>query len=239
MDRSIRRLSRSRTGRSVPLLAIAALTAAVAMAAGGAPAVADVSSPVPVVGVTTFGIGAGQLATPNGLALDAAGNLFVTDIPAHRVLRYARAADGTYAKTGIVVAGTGVQGSGLNQLSNPSGIVVDPRGNVFVSDNLNNRVLEFAYSSSTDSYASSGIVVAGTGGTGAGLNQLSSPMGIALDGKGNLYVADANNHRVLEFVVDTTARFATSGVLVGGTGVAGNASNQLRGPRAVALSAGG
>ena len=65
--------------------------------------------------------------------------------------------------SGTVVAGTGKAGTGLNQLSDPQGITLDAKGDLFVADNGNNRVEEFAYNSSTGTYASSATDVAGTG----------------------------------------------------------------------------
>jgi hypothetical protein len=71
--------------------------------------------------------------------------------------------------------------------------------------------------------------VAGTGVAGSGADQLNVVHAI-LDNSGNIYIADANNHRVQKW-----APGATSGITVAGTGVAGSGSNQLNFPWSVAL----
>src|SRR5580698_8509624 len=72
----------------------------------------------------------------------------------------------------VIVAGTGVQGSGLDQLSYPCSIYLDKAKNLYIADEGNNRVMLWAYG------ATQGTVVAGNGTMGNGLNQLWSPTGV-------------------------------------------------------------
>ena len=195
---------------------------------------------VPVAGVAAFGIGSGQLSGPAGIAVDAKGDLFVADQTNNRVYEYTATSATSFAPTGVTVAGAGGQGSGLSQLSYPTGVALDASGDLFVSDTLNNRVVEYAYNASTGSYASTGKVVAGTGTAGSGLSQLSDPGGIALDAKGDLFVADSSNNRVEEFAYNSaTGSYATTASTVAGTGVSGSGTNQLNGPSSVTLDAKG
>jgi len=195
---------------------------------------------VPVAGVAAFGIGSGQLSGPAGIALDAKGDLFVADQTNSRVYEYTATSATSFVPTGVTVGGAGGQGSGLSQLSYPTGVALDASGDLFVSDTLNNRVVEYAYSASTGSYASTGKVVAGTGTAGSGLSQLSYPGGIALDAKGDLFVADSSNNRVEEFAYNSaTGSYAAAASTVAGTGTSGSGTNQLDGPSSVTLDAKG
>ena len=153
------------------------------------------------------------------MAVDAAGDLFVADSGNNRVVEYTySAATGSYASSGKVVAGTGTAGSGLTQLSNPRGIALDAKGDLFVADTGNNRVEEFAYNSTTGSYAATATTVAGAGGSGSGANQLNEPSAVALDAKGDLFVADMVNERVMEYAYNSSAgSYAASGTQIGGT----------------------
>jgi len=208
---------------------------------GGAASAAALTAPaVPVAGVAAFGIGSGQLSGPAGIAVDAKGDLFVADQTSNRVLEYTATSATSFAQAGTTVAGAGGKGSGLSQLSYPTGVALDASGDLFVSDSLNNRVVEYAYNASTGSYATSGKVVAGTGTAGSGLSQLSDPGGIALDAKGDLFIADSSNSRVEEFAYNSAAGgYATTASTVAGAGGMGTGSNQLDRPSSVTLDAKG
>jgi sugar lactone lactonase YvrE len=97
------------------------------------------------------------------------------------------------AKQGIVVAGGQGQGNGLAQLSNPSGVVVDQLGTVYVAEEGNHRIMRWAEA------ATQGSVVFGGNGKGGQWNQLCVPISLSFDRDGNLYVADWGNARVQKF----------------------------------------
>ena len=128
------------------------------------------------------GSGDGQLAWPNGIAVDGAGRMFVTDRDNHRVQVFDPSGDHTST--------VGAFGSGDGQFDRPEGVAVDGSGNVYVADTGNDRVQVF--DSSLDHAAT-----VGSPGSGGGL--FSSPSGVAVDGSGNVYVADTGNHRVQVF----------------------------------------
>ncbi|MFM8303369.1 MAG: NHL repeat-containing protein, partial [Actinomycetota bacterium] len=184
-----------------------------------------------VAGTGGAGGGTDQLFYPFAVAFDAGGNLYVSDGANARVQQFAWNGS-TFATSGTSVAGGGTEGSGANQLSSPRGIALDATGNLFVADQGNARVQKFARSGST--FASSGTTVAGGNGPGLDPNQLSSPGGVAVDGMGNLYVADTYNDRVQRW-----APSATSGTTLVGAAGPGSGANQLTRPWAVTLDVAG
>ncbi len=146
-------------------------------------------------------------------------------------------------------AGTGTAGSAGNNgvptaalLSAPGAVAVDGRGNTFIADTTNNQVREIVAASGTI-VAFAGTGAAGSTGDGGQAAQatLNAPAGIALDGGGNLYIADTGNHRI-RLVAAATGLIST----YAGTGTAGYAGDgglapaaQLNAPAAVAVAPGG
>ena len=130
--------------------------------------------------------------------------------------------------------------AGLACLIDVTGIALDPSGDLFVADGANNRVVEFPFNASTDSYPASGVTVAGTGGEGSGSSQLNGPTYLATDSAGDLFVADTGNNRVQEFTRNpATGSYPSSGVTVAGSGGKGSGPSQLSAPGAVALNSAG
>ena len=134
------------------------------------------------------------LYQPAGTAVDAKGDLFVAD-SGDNVVREITP-DGLIRR----FAGTGTAGRGLSanplaaQLDHPAAVAVDAKGDVFVSDTHNNRVLEVSAKHRV-------VRVIGTGRAGyvgdrkpAAHAELNQPDGLALDAKGNLYIADSANN---------------------------------------------
>ncbi|HYO62886.1 MAG TPA: hypothetical protein VER08_04440 [Pyrinomonadaceae bacterium] len=139
-----------------------------------------------------------KLDAPRGLALAPSGALYVADTGNHRVLRRER--DGrvsVFAGTGKA-AFSGDRGPAVSAaLSSPRGLAVDGAGNLYIADSGNHRVRRVD--------AASGVIetVAGTGAAGfsgdkgaAVAAQLNNPVSVALDKRGDLFIADAENRRV-------------------------------------------
>ena len=160
--------------------------------------VTTVAGSAPKIGLQTSYIGYGfYTATPygaynypTGIALDASGNVFSTDTQNQIIL-----------KNGIQVAGAMFQqgnqdGTGGSVNFNfPQGIAVDSGSNLYVADTRNNsiRMLSPTYVSTT--ICGGGWTMGSADGTGANA-QFNNPVGIALDGGTNLYVADTYNSTI-------------------------------------------
>ena len=137
------------------------------------------------------------LSTPAGVAVDAAGNVFIGDLGNQRIRKIDTG--------GIIstIAGTGVQGfSGdgaaatLAQLNQPAGVSVDSSGNVYIADFTNSRIRKINSSGIISTIAGTGVQgYAGDGGA-ATLAQLNQPYGVAVDVTGNIFIADYFNQRI-------------------------------------------
>lgn len=141
---------------------------------------------------------AAHLTSPNGLALDAAGNLYIADTGNNAVRKLNLA-------TGIIatVAGNGTAGYGGDggsatsaMLNSPQGIALGGDGSLFIADFTNNRIRKVDAAGSISTVAGSGAPgFAGDGGS-ATAALLNIPAGVVVDVAGNIYVGDSGNNRV-------------------------------------------
>ncbi len=162
---------------------------------------------------------AAELNGPRDLAFDAAGNLFISDSN-NNVVRELVEATGNI----ITIAGNGIAGYGGNnglataaELSSPRGIALDSAGNLYIAD-CGNNVIREVVKSTGDIITVAGNGIAGyTGDNGhAAAAELNSPIGLAFDLAGDLYIADYENNVIRE-VVKATGNIVT----VAGDGTAG------------------
>lgn len=141
---------------------------------------------------------AAMLGSPNDIAIDAAGNVYVTDELNHVVRKVT--ADGFIT----TVAGTpeikGYSGNGgpavLAKLNRPWGIAVNKEGHIFIADTKNHVVRKVDGEGIISNYAGNGNKGYSGDNGPASAATLNEPMGIALDGEGNLYIADEHNNVV-------------------------------------------
>jgi len=220
---------------------------------------------VPVSGATDAGaapgavvrtlVGPGQLDTPGGIALDAAGDLFIADTGHCRVL-VVPARDGTryglHLHAGHAATLAGGTCAGAGSIGHPSGVAVDVRGDVYIAEATAQRV-QVVRPAGRAIVAVAGTGRAGFNGDGlAGLaSELDEPTGVAVDASGDLFIADTANCRVRVLPAATTTLFGravTAGHLstIAGTGVCGSAGQggpvaaaQLWNPVAVTVDSAG
>jgi sugar lactone lactonase YvrE len=175
--------------------------------------------------------GAGTLCGPEAVTTDSSSNLYVSDFTNHRVLEYNApfsqgktanfTANTVYGQSGSFTSNScNLGGVSATSLCNPRGLAVDTNTNLYVADEANNRVLEYA-SGSTTAKTEFGQGSAGNNFTsntannsGLSASSLWEPFGVATDSKNDVYITDYNNNRVLEFneTANAPANFTANNV---------------------------
>ncbi len=171
----------------------------------------------------TGGVGTTTHWAPTGLAVDSLGDAFVAN-PLDNVIREItpQGASSIYAGNSNGYAGYQDSASGPPMFNGPQGVALDASGDLFVADTNNNRIREVTPSGTVTTFAGSGNAAEADGtGTAAAFN---SPVALAFDSSGNLFVADSGGSAIREItpagVVSTVATkvWAASGVAVDGQG---------------------
>jgi len=153
---------------------------------------------------------------PAGIAIDAAGNIYVADY-GNSLIRKITAAGvvTTLAGSGTegMVNGTGTAASFFQ----PTGVAVDGSGNVYVADKENNVIRKISAAGVVVTFAGTGVQGSANG--TAATATFNQPTGVAVDGSGNVYVADNGNDMIREISaagnVTTLAGSGTEGAVNG------------------------
>ena len=146
-----------------------------------------------------------ELNNPQGVAVDASGNVYIADTGNYRIRLV------NVAGTITTFAGTGASGTGGDggtamaaTFTNPTSLTLDSKGDLYITD-TNANVVRMVNTSGTISH------IAGTGsaqysgdGRPAVSAALASPQGLTFDAAGNLYLADRGNYRVRSIAVVRT-----------------------------------
>ncbi len=160
-----------------------------------------------------------QIGSPNGVAVDLAGNQFFSDTTNNVVWKVA-------ANTGVIsdVAGSGQRGSSGNggaatiaELNYPEGLATDSAGNLYIADSNNNVVRKVdAASGIITVYAGNGTTGESTGSLGDGGQATSAnldfPEDLVFGQDGNLYIADTDDYKVRKVTTSTGIITTVAGI---------------------------
>lgn len=214
-----------------------------------------------VAGTSTYGYSgdngraaSAQLYTPQGIAVDASGNVYIADTVNERV-RVVNTQTKPIKVAGVdiqpgeiaTIAGTGAyeySGDGIAaisaELEYPNGVAVDSSGKIYIADTYNQRIRVVDTSGVISTVAGNGTPAYGGDGGPAIQANLQFPDGVAVDAAGRIYIADTSNQRIR--LVDTSGNIST----VVGTGAQGSVGDggpaiqaELDNPVAVAVDGSG
>ncbi|PZF72192.1 NHL domain-containing protein [Taibaiella soli] len=182
-----------------------------------------------------------QLSYSVGIAFDPAGNMYLADRNNNRVRKVNTAGIISTVVGNGAASFSGDGGPALNaQFDHPYATCFDASGNMYVSDPWNHRVRKITTAGIVSTIAGNGATAWVGDNIPATTSSLNNPLGMAVDASGNVYIADANQHRI--------RKVAANGVIttIAGTGVAGFSGDgaaanlaQLNSPYDVKLDAAG
>jgi DNA-binding beta-propeller fold protein YncE len=141
------------------------------------------------------------LRSPHGVAVDAAGNVYVADTHTNRVVKLAAGSN-----TQTVLPFTGLDLCANNIEAAVGGVAVDPAGTVYVTDSCNDRVVMLVDGSSTQ--------------TVLPFKRLDSPQGVAVDATGAVYVVSYSQSEIFRLAAGSTRQtpLPASGIQAAPTG---------------------
>lgn len=179
-----------------------------------------------------------QLRNPSGVAVDAGGNIYIADTDNGRVRKVSGGVITTVAGGGTMLGDGGPATKA--RLGNPTGVAVDPDGNLYIADTHDNRIRRVAKGVITTVAGTGSPTPSVTGDNGPATKaDLNNPYGITVDAAGSLYITELGGDRVRKIaggVISTVAGNGTEG-FAGDNGPATAA--QLCNPYGVALDAAG
>jgi trimeric autotransporter adhesin len=190
---------------------------------------------------------AAQLSYPWGLAVDAAGNVYISDYDNY-VIRKVNTSGIISTVAGSYSLGSGYSGDGGSattaQFSRPEGIAVDPGGNIYVADIYNNVVRKVSASGTISTIAGNYSLGLGYTGDGAAATaaQLHYPTGVAVNTSGEVFISDNFNYVLRKVntsgIISTIAGINALGPGFSGDGAAATAA-QVASPDGMAIDAAG
>lgn len=179
---------------------------------------------------------------PNGVAVDATGNVYVAD-QGNNQIRKITPAGAVTTLSGTLIAGyTNTSAIGVPASFNgPTGVTTDALGNIYVADFGNNLIRKIASTGAVSTLAGGGSA---TGTKSGNTNDVGTkalfngPAGVAVDAAGNVYVADFTNNLIREITPAGVVTTLAGSGKAGSTNGAGTAAS-FNGPRGVAVDAAG
>ncbi len=169
---------------------------------------------------------AAQFSVPYGVAVDPSGNVYVSDSGNNMIRKITPA--------GVVTTFAGLDGSNAGskdgagvdaRFSNPTGIVADSTGVLYVSDSNNHTIRKISTSGNVSTFAGTSGSTGSSDGLGS-LARFNKPSGLTIDSAGNLYVIDTGNGTVRK--ITSNGIVSTIAGLAGNTGSADGTGNAVR-----------
>jgi NHL repeat len=183
-----------------------------------------------------------QLDTPQGVAVDADGNVFIADSRSNKVRKVTPAGTiSTYAGTGAAGA-TGDGGPATAaKLDYPRTVTVDAAGVLYIADNANHTIRKVTTSGTISTFAGTGQSGSTGDGGPATAAKINNPYGIAIDASGNVFLANWGENKVRKVnpsgIISTVAGIGGTPAY-GGDGGPATAAN-LSYPHGIAVAADG
>ena len=183
-----------------------------------------------------------RLRGPRGVAADGAGNIYIVDQGNHRIRKVDASTGNISTVAGSATSGFSGDGGPATsaQFNSPRGVAADGAGNIYIADTFNRRIRKVDASGNISTIAGTGTFGFSGDGGPATSAELGNPEGVAVDGAGNIYIADTFNHRVRK--VDASGNIST----IAGTGTFGFSgdggpptSARLYNPQGVAVDGSG
>ncbi|HTK73914.1 MAG TPA: IPT/TIG domain-containing protein [Gemmataceae bacterium] len=191
----------------------------------------------------------GTMILPTDVAVDAAGNVYIADLGNSRVRKVTRGVITTLAgNSGGLPPRDGLAATAV-RLAGPTGLAVDAQGAVYIAegsigsgselDRGSFRIWKVVGDRITSAAGVGLRSFSGDGGPAA-LAQFDAPAALAYDGKGNLYIADSQNHRIRRIAPDGVVTTVAGNALPGFSGDGGPATSaELNRPTGVAVDSNG
>jgi uncharacterized protein (TIGR03437 family) len=171
-----------------------------------------------------------QFSSPNALALDSKGAIYVSDSGNQRIRLISGGSASTIAGTGT--AGYTGNGSAATsaEIQGPGGIVVASDGTIYIAETTNHVVRKIS-GGTISVYA--GTATSGYGGDGgtASTALINGPTGLALDSSGSLYISDTGNNLIRKVTKD--------GIITSYVGGTGPTAGSLKNPTGICVDAAG
>jgi aldose sugar dehydrogenase len=157
-----------------------------------------------------YGEADGRFRSPEGVAVDQEGNVYVADTANNRIQ--------VFSSNGTFLTSFGRYGEADGRFRSPEGVAVDKQGNVYVADTENNRIQVFS---------SNGTFLSKFGRYGEADGRFRFPEGIDLNELDNVYVADTANNRIQVF--------SSNGTFLTSFGRYGDGDGNFRSPEGIAV----
>lgn len=194
-----------------------------------------------IAAARSFSFGYNNFGTPRGIVADRAGNVIFADAGFHIIWKIAAGGALTRMAGGIDSIPVGDSGDGVGSAARfaaPSGLAMDPGGNIFVADSQNNAIRRLTPAGAVTTVAGAADGRGLSDGTGASA-RFNQPNSVAADSRGNVFVADIQNNAIRK--ITAAGVVTTIGSAAGAAGSADGAATVARfsSPRGVATDATG